>query len=361
MACSCHKKEAKSAFSTKPDDQCVFCARKHIKNAWTAWGEFCYEDLNRDYCSGQLRAAADHMKFDHYDLAIRCRDLAVMIEEVGDTSILAVKTQLDRILEDVRNLVYKEHPDIPRRLFDLGCEMDGKADLIIPLGNGSRSNNDELRILLRSAEKNLQNLGRVIVVSTFAPSWLRNALVLPVEDTLKENKDGNLIQKVVDAVKAFDVKRFVLAADDNVFCQPVDALRIPILYLNQPKKHYEESDGRWAKRMVNTYNYWESRGIELKYNYEVHCPQTFRSSEFMDEISNVPYREGIGLSLYTCLRLCGPVRSGSNVANWKNCFEKKQDDYVIDKVFCGYNDESFLNGLREKLFKMFDKKSKYEG
>jgi len=62
MACHCHGKKGESVLIAKPFDQCTACARKHVKNAWSKWNEFTYEDENRDYVSAQLRDAADHVR-----------------------------------------------------------------------------------------------------------------------------------------------------------------------------------------------------------------------------------------------------------------------------------------------------------
>ena len=122
MACTCHQKDGVSVLVTKPDDQCTACARKHVRNAWTAWGEFCYEDTNRDYVSGQLRAAADHLKYDHRPEALHCRDLAALIEDVRDASPSVVSEQLCVLLDKVRELFYNDHPQSRQRLFELGAE-----------------------------------------------------------------------------------------------------------------------------------------------------------------------------------------------------------------------------------------------
>lgn len=116
MACACHGKLKQRVNTTKPEDQCTACARKHIKDAWTAWGEFTYQELNRDYVSGQIRAAINHLKYDHADFAMQLRDLAMVIQENKEPNTKYVKTQLDRFLFISRNLFYKDNPEIPQRL-----------------------------------------------------------------------------------------------------------------------------------------------------------------------------------------------------------------------------------------------------
>ena len=360
MACTCHQKDGVSVLVTKPDDQCTACARKHVRNAWTAWGEFCYEDTNRDYVSGQLRAAADHLKYDHRPEALHCRDLAALIEDVRDASPSVVSEQLCVLLDKVRELFYNDHPQSRQRLFELGAETDGTADLLVPLWAGAREPHDELRILLRSAEKNLTHLGRVIVVTTNPPKWLRNAVVVPVSDDTRI-KDANMLDKVIKAVEVMSIKRFVLAADDNVFLSPVDARKIPVLRIDAPRSSYDKPENGWFMRVCDTYDYWAMMGLPLNCNYEAHCPQTFLSADFMGKIQQVPYHEGRGLTIYTCLRMCGGRVTGTDCRPYVvSCAKKEAANSPLDKTFCVYMDEAFNNGLRERLFERFPEKSRFE-
>lgn len=119
MACNCHGTAGVKVSRTSPFDQCTTCARKHVKNAWSKWHEFTYEDDNRDYISGQLRDAADHLKFDHREVALQCRDLAVIIEEVKDLEYGNVAEALDVLRKNTLALFYADHPDAAERLAEL--------------------------------------------------------------------------------------------------------------------------------------------------------------------------------------------------------------------------------------------------
>ena len=116
MACNCHGKNGISVGRTSAYDQCTACARKHIKSAWSKWGEFTYEEDNRDYCSAQLRDAADHLKYEHRETALKCRDLAMVIEENKDTEFSSIAAVLDALRIESRELFYADHPDAKHRL-----------------------------------------------------------------------------------------------------------------------------------------------------------------------------------------------------------------------------------------------------
>jgi len=113
MSCNCHGKSGVSVVRTSPFDQCSACAKKHVVKAWNLFNEFTYTDDNRDVISGQLRLAADHMMYDHREVALKVRDLAVMIEENRDSEITGEWTAL---LTAVREAFAADHPDAAARL-----------------------------------------------------------------------------------------------------------------------------------------------------------------------------------------------------------------------------------------------------
>lgn len=119
MACHCHGKRGSVVRIASPEDQCTMCARKHVKNAWSKWGEFTYEEDNRDYVSAQLRDAADHLKYEHRETALKCRDLAVVIEENRDAEFGDIAAALTELRREVRSLFYIDHPDAAERLEEL--------------------------------------------------------------------------------------------------------------------------------------------------------------------------------------------------------------------------------------------------
>lgn len=111
MACNCHGKHGISVTQAFPFDQCTACARKHVKAAWSKWNELSYEEDNRDYCSAQLRDAADHLKFEHRDIALELRDLALSIEEHA-APIREIADKLDTLRIKTRDLFFQDHPEL---------------------------------------------------------------------------------------------------------------------------------------------------------------------------------------------------------------------------------------------------------
>lgn len=89
MACGCGKSSTRipPTGRTRPTDQCLFCAQKHIAEAFAAWHEYTYSAENRLWIIGQLRAAVSHTYRDHATIADLARDLAHIIQQVRDADI----------------------------------------------------------------------------------------------------------------------------------------------------------------------------------------------------------------------------------------------------------------------------------
>lgn len=120
MSCSCHgKKGERIEGKVAPDSQCTTCALKHVEMAMEAWGEFTYEEDNRRWCARHLRLSVEHLKDDHRETAIRCREIATTIEMAQDKSRGDVKDNLHTLYKEVLELFKADHPDYVERLSKL--------------------------------------------------------------------------------------------------------------------------------------------------------------------------------------------------------------------------------------------------
>jgi hypothetical protein len=234
------------------------------------------------------------------------------------------------------------------------------VDIIIPLGIGSKSNDDELRLLLRSIEKNGIGYNKIIIVATKSPNWLQNVELLQYDDILTQNKDGNIINKVLFALKnVSDISNeFVWTCDDCVILQEFDFSAIPPIFNNRSKKDFSEKGNRWQKRIRRTFDFFEERNFPLKHNYESHVPQRFPKNEVLKAIEDIDYQSDIGYGINTLFFGLLGINGGFDQNLFKVTCEKKEMP-SLDKMLLGYNDDGF-SVLKNKLFNMFPNKCKYE-
>lgn len=236
-------------------------------------------------------------------------------------------------------------------------------DLIIPLGGGSKSNNDELRLFLRSLEKYGRGIRDVIIVASDPPAWLQNVRIIQMDDPLKHNKDGNIIRKVLAAATSDDITpEFIWTSDDCVLLSEFDFESLPPVFNGRCKADFPENGSIWQRRVRRTFEYLESRGLRLPHNYESHTPQRFPTRKLLRAMRNVDYQTGIGYTINTLFYGLLGITGGFDQAIFKRTCETESagKDAQLSRMLCGYNDRAFAGGLRARLFKLFPDKSKYE-
>lgn len=234
------------------------------------------------------------------------------------------------------------------------------VDFVIPLGTGSRRNDDELRLLLRSLELNGMRYRDVIVVATRPPEWLCNARIIQMDDPLAHNKDGNIIRKVLAAAALPDITHeFVWSCDDCVFLKPIDCANLPPIHNDRRKERFPENGSIWQRRVRRTFEFFEAHGVKLDCNFESHTPQRFPTRELLGAMRGVDYSSGIGYSINTLFYGLLGITRGFDQSLFKDTNESIGDART-GKMLCQYNDEAFTTGLRERLFQLFPKPCRYE-
>lgn len=236
------------------------------------------------------------------------------------------------------------------------------VDIIIPLGIGSKNNNDELRLFFRSLEKNGTGYRNIILVATKKPDWVNNVTVLELDDPCEHNKDGNIIRKVLYALNNVSdlTENFVWTCDDCVVLKEFDFNSIPPIYNVRGKNSFSEQGNIWQRRVRRTFEFFEKRNLFLEHNYESHTPQRFPKQKIIEALKDVDFIGDIGYSINTLFFGLLNESGGFDQRLFKNTVESDENkNPILDKSLLGYNDKGF-KVLKSKLFEMFPNKSKYE-
>ena len=233
------------------------------------------------------------------------------------------------------------------------------VDLIVPLGTGSQSDNDELKILLRSAEKYCPDLGKVWIATTAPPPWLTGAEVVEVPDSNKHNKDANLIRKLLACCERSTADKVVRCSDDQVFLRPCRLNSLPLFRRDKAPDTF--GDGKWSRRMKHTGEFLAARGLPLAVTYDTHCPQAFPRQMPAALLQGVDW-SGEQLCINTLLMGLRGCTWGAPYTRYKVTYESEAKEYPLapELWFAGYMDGAFLHGLREQLFQLFPEKSRFE-
>ena len=153
-------------------------------------------------------------------------------------------------------------------------------DLVIPIGKGSTWI-EELKYILRSWDKNYENLDKVYLIGEKAwiekrYPWLKDVVIVNCDDPYRKNKDANIIRKVI---RAIDTKRlsdpFIRTSDDQYVLKKIENCK-PVYSGDLKDKSVKWwnrriLDSRWKVRLKNTFKTLQRRRLTT-FNYDVHFP-----------------------------------------------------------------------------------------
>lgn len=238
------------------------------------------------------------------------------------------------------------------------------VDIVIPLGDApSDTNNLELRIALRSIHKFGSSVGNIWIVTANPPDWLDNVKILRYPDTFNDNKDANLITKVLAACSNEDLSdKFIFWSDDQVLNRAADLNDFTPAYNSRGLTRFSDPNKRskWGNRMYNTLAYIEKLHYNTSINWDSHLPQPIDKNMFIRIMSKIGYYKGPGMCINTAYfgsRNEQPVTYQEDV---KDTYESEYNGEEPTKMFIGYNDKGFNSGLKELLLTKFGDPCKYE-
>lgn len=227
-----------------------------------------------------------------------------------------------------------------------------KYDVVVPLGVGSKWDNNELRYLLRSFEKHFSDLGKVFVVG-HCPDWLINVIHIPFEDRFVRNKDANLIAKVLCACEHPELTElFIRCSDDQLLLKNVCLEDFRAKYGKNLSEYDWKSVNRWRMRLKNVFQVLSSER-KTTYHYDYHYPMLFDKKTFKEVMNSYEWAEdgaGKGFSINS-LYFNNVIKLHEKLGNEKATIEynvgsvDKIRKIVGESKFLGYND----NGLDKEL------------
>ena len=163
-----------------------------------------------------------------------------------------------------------------------------KTVLIIPLGNGSKWDNNELRFALRSIDKHLTGFDEVMIVGDRFPSWLTGVDLVTFGD-ISKFPAINTLEKVKQALRYTNADQFLLSYDDVFLNKNYRAGNFPSYY-NGDLKQIIRLRGNYKESCILTYQMLFQTGCTTK-KFGVHCPFLFETKEFIQVVSKYKNQE----------------------------------------------------------------------
>lgn len=238
-------------------------------------------------------------------------------------------------------------------------------DIVIPLGNGSRWKNNEIRFCLRAIEKYVKNYRDVYILGV-RPSWLTGVKYYNHAD--KYNHERNIYEKIKFACNLPELSdNFLFMNDDHFITKDVDAENYPYLYsqtLDEKvrgrggKNNWRGAGDPYTISMNNTRKVLS--GHPQKY-FDIHTPIIYNKAEFLRVMSLVDWNVGMGYvikSLYAnFLNIEGEKGGDIKIASSSYKDIKKRIEGV--SVF-SVSDSANGVGLKHLMNELYPAKSKYE-
>jgi glycosyltransferase involved in cell wall biosynthesis len=203
------------------------------------------------------------------------------------------------MLRDAR----KKHEQIIQYMRLKRTKADKLVDVVIPMGTGSQSGDNELRFCLRAIERLLKGYRNIYIVGHL-PRWCTN--VVHIKHSEYHPKANNIHDKVAAACKHPDITDdFILFNDDYFLVQAVDAPIYPYYYsdsaldevMTRPKAD------PYRRLVVDTYS-----EINTARYYDIHCPIVINKEAFLSQTYNRKYEGGILVKTSYCAHF-QPVNS----------------------------------------------------
>lgn len=236
---------------------------------------------------------------------------------------------------------------------------------VYPLGSGSKHDDFELKLSLRSVEKYC-NPTEVFIIGE-KPSWLDTdyARFIPYPDHSVHNKDGNMIQKILLYSKIeWTDSFFIRMSDDQVILKPEpdfmpyhNGLLDEVASLTQ---------GDWYKRAFFTVKMLRDVGYNT-FNFDIHAPVLIHKKDLSEVVDRIDryfafYDRGYVINSLIFNMVGGAYGFKYDSMPDKHVLRLKTADWEDPEgyTFLNFNDYAFTDKLQKWLLNRFPTPSKFE-
>lgn len=241
--------------------------------------------------------------------------------------------------------------------------MDQLTDILLPLGAGSRHENLELRMCLRSIEKHIQGVRNIVIVGEERLPWLDNVIWVFAHD----NPNGwmrahNIYRKIITGLP-FVSDNFLFMNDDHFLLTDYVAGEFPYYHRGQVDLQAMQNNKPQQHQMRNT---GSALGDHTFLDFDIHCPVVYNKRLFKNIFSRLPEKwpeYGYGIkSFYN--------NHGSDLTNWVPREDLKFSEPLMKesiyrvlegRPWFSIGDKCLRSGgMKEVLQELYPDKSKYE-
>lgn len=233
-------------------------------------------------------------------------------------------------------------------------------DVVIPLGKGSTSANNELRFCLRSIEQFLEGYRNIYIIGQ-KPKFLKN--VIHIEHDEYHPKSNNIFDKIKRACECGEISdNFILFNDDYFLVEKVDAPTYFNYYSDDAlKEALSRPKADPYRRLVD--DTIKLLGKDMAYA-DIHCPIRINKEIFLSQPYNRKTEHGL-LVKSTYLHWLNKNKLVSYTNRQDPILRKphtrqKIEDMLVTTDMISIHDEAINNDFIEWIEAMFPYHSRYE-
>ncbi len=167
--------------------------------------------------------------------------------------------------------------------------------ILIPLGTGSRWQNNELRYCLRSIKKHLTGWTNIVLIGE-KPEWLcpnETLIHLPFpEKASSRHKEQNIHKKIIHGIESgYCQGNFLFMNDDHFILQDLNAPWFPFHHKGALTNTLEQtkSVNGYARSIKNTIKYLSGKGVKAPNDYDTHCPIVYSGEKYLQVMPGHPF------------------------------------------------------------------------
>lgn len=231
------------------------------------------------------------------------------------------------------------------------------TSIVIPLGNGSKQRNLELRCALRSIETYLSNVGEVFIIGEL-PDFVTNVIHIPFEEDKRlRYRDRNIMLKMKAACEDERVSDdFLMLHDDHFLLAPYEADKFPYYHHGI----MQAVDNQYGQTKQNTINAFGKDRIN---DYDCHCPILFNKQMFLRTVSIPDWNIRFGYCLKTLYCVSNGIE-GEQVEDLKIRYLSAELDIrkaIEGRKWFSIGDKAFnYTDMGKVLSELYPVKSRYE-
>lgn len=241
------------------------------------------------------------------------------------------------------------------------------VDIVIPLGNGSKWRDNELRYALRSIEKHCKNYKDIYIIGNY-PDFINNKIKYIPYFAPYTFRTDDIKNKILVACNTKEISDNFLFTNDDIFLlENIDAVNYPYYF---DKKISEVINRRkfdsYRISLEDTQKILIKNNLNTKH-FDIHFPIIYNKQKFKDIIYQYDWTQQYGYiikSLYcNNLNIEGKLYSDNKIKNRSNgsliMTENELNKFLLGKDVFSTNDD-INETIRRKLKELYPNKSKYE-